>query len=71
MSLAVQKHIPIPDLTIRGRPASHDWSVLDVGDSVIVPAARIARRGKEWAVRNGRKFIARKTPSGWRVWRLE
>jgi hypothetical protein len=71
MNLTIEKGIPLPEIPTTGRPASHDWSVLELGDSVIVPSARIARRGREWAARNGRKFVARKTPRGWRVWRQE
>lgn len=69
-ALSIQKDIPIPvELPRRGRPASHDWSVMDVGDSVLVPSSRIARRAYEWGRVHGRQFTIRKEKFGHRVWR--
>ena len=69
-ALAIRKDIPIPETPPqRGRPASHDWSILEVGDSVLVPSGRIARRAYEWGRVNGRKFTIRKEKFGHRVWR--
>ena len=70
-ALAIQKGIPLPENPPqRGRPASHDWSLMEVGDSVLVPSGRIARRAYEWGRVNGRKFTIRKERYGHRVWRL-
>jgi hypothetical protein len=70
MNLTIEKGIPLPEIPIAGRPRMYDWTVLEPGDSVVVPRNATAKTAVDWARKHDRKFVSRKTKGGWRVWRV-
>jgi hypothetical protein len=73
-AFVIEKGIPIPAVDGRtgksGRRDISPWSLLDVGDSVLVDRQRLVREARRWGRMNGRSFTTRKNSKGVRVWRI-
>ncbi len=69
----IEKGVPIPPPTKRGRPSSVSsevWAFMEVGDSALFPTQVRVRAAMLWGALNGRRFRQVKVPRvGWRVWR--
>jgi hypothetical protein len=79
MEYLIEKNVPIPPATLRGRPSQYPLNKMAVGDSIFFPdpigpkAARAATGAGHR--RKGRKFISRRLTEndqrGTRIWRTE
>jgi hypothetical protein len=72
--MTIQIDIGIPTPTIaRYRLTKYPWGSMQVGDSFLFPNnihqpwSAVRNQSK----RNGRKFLIRNTPEGYRCWRVE
>jgi hypothetical protein len=65
----VEKNIPLPS---RKGNAKYPWATMEVGDSFLCPTKPAnAHSLANSASKNGKKFTARTTADGCRVWRVE
>ena len=72
--IKIDKKVPMPAITNRGRPAKYPWAEMKVGDSFFLKLSKAASvnsmiysAGKKHCVR----FSARKEGAGYRIWRTE
>ena len=73
MSVQIDSHVPAPGAA-SGRPRKYPWLELEVGQSFLFPqfitsggaAAAMSYASKTY----GLKFTVRKTPEGYRCWRI-
>jgi hypothetical protein len=75
--ISVEKGIPMPKVRTRGRNGGrrpeYPWATMEIGDSFLFPD-HICRgtpyRLCKYASVDGREFRARRTPDGFRCWRV-
>jgi len=67
MTIKIESHIPFP--------AKFPFAEMKVGDSFLVPVGThkntVAVYATRYARKTGTKFTVRKTPEGYRCWRIE
>lgn len=71
----LERDVPIPKHTGRGRAATYPFRDMEVGDSFFVTTSRpkthpVRRAASAFAARHGGKFCTRRTDEGVRVWRF-
>jgi len=72
MKVEIEKNVPVPEWCGRSK-AKYPWATMEVGDSFLSHVSKITCLGTVKAMaerKTGRKFIARTTPEGVRVWRV-
>ena len=67
--MRIDKGIPLPPVEHR---CTYPWHTMEIGDSFLMPAGKtpysvITNIHK----RTNKRFEARRTDQGWRVWRVE
>lgn len=75
MAFKVEKKIEMPPLGIYGRRLKYPFHKMNVGDSFLCGdssqnAVRSAAAQYGYRESNGAKFSVRKTPDGYRCWRI-
>lgn len=73
--IPIDKDVPLPqDAHAQYRTnAKYPWKTMEVGDSFEVPNLKVTSAGPMASMagkRLGRKFTARATPNGSRIWRI-
>lgn len=70
----IQKGIPAPESTRRGRPAKYPFAKMEIGDCYEVEGLdqgkRAAKAAFRYGARHGMKFSTRTTDEGLRIWRI-
>jgi hypothetical protein len=71
-AIKIDTHVPLPET--RGRYPKYPWQSMKVGDSFLFPGGTNPQScyniSKYAGLRTGHKFAARKTPEGYRCWRI-
>lgn len=71
--ITIDKGVPIPTDTCSVRK-KYPWKKMEVGDSFLLPTAdkrSVHSLASQTSLRHSpRKFIARKTKDGYRIWRI-
>lgn len=68
----IDKNVPMPKGVRGPGKTKYPWREMEVGDSFLLPAS-LASRGIVGASNNRyapRRFAIRKTPEGYRIWRI-
>lgn len=71
--MTIKKGIPLPEPR-RGRPSKYPFAEMEVLDCYEVEdpeqVQRATRAAYQHGARHGKKFAARSTPVGFRIWRI-
>ena len=73
--MQIEKNLPMPKESKRGRPSIYNFHLLEVGDSYFFPGetsggrARIA--ASSYSTATGVKFSGRVVDGGLRIWRIK
>lgn len=72
--MLIEKNIPVPEQSGRGRRAKYPFSKMEVGDSVFFPgensSSRCSIAAHAYGHRVGWKFSVRTMDGGVRIWRI-
>jgi hypothetical protein len=73
--IKIDKGIPFQQVIRGKRDSKYPWIEMEIGDSFLFPAnlkKSTASNNASFASRShGKKFIVRKTPEGYRCWRVK
>lgn len=73
MSYEIEKGVPVPEQTGRGRSLKYPFPDMEIGDSILTETRSAFHAASNWASRqkNGWKFISKKVEGGFRIWRTK
>jgi hypothetical protein len=73
MAIKIDEGIPLPQGTAGAKP-KYPFRRMEIGDSFLIPAGvkreRLQNAARQYARLLGATFTARKTPEGFRLWRM-
>lgn len=70
--IKIEKNIPVPSNTGKGRVLKYPWPYMAVGDSFYVPNGNrnsLYAGTRNWSRKLGTKYVRRSDAGGIRVWR--
>ena len=67
--MQVDKEIPIPK-PATGNKAKYPWETMEIGDSFLSVTRTMRSIASSAGKRYGKKFVVRKCPEGFRIWRV-
>ena len=67
----IDRNIPFPPPSTRGRLPIYPWRILEVGESFLVDSSKVSMHSQAslMGAKTGKRFSVRSTEAGLRVWR--